>query len=85
MNRNGDIVHRSKYMILTNLPDEYVRRRKNEVIMNKIQGWNSPADKPYKPFGKFSNVLYVLDAVKRTIPHSQKIATSTEKSIRSLK
>ena len=85
MNMKGEIIHRSKQTIITNYIDDYLKKRKHEILLNRLQGWNSPVDKPYKPLGKFSNVLYVLDAVKRTIPHSQKITTNTEKSIRSLK
>lgn len=86
MNKSqGRIIHRSKYRLITDDLEAYNRKRQKEKADSKIQGWNTPHDKPYRPFGKFSNVLFVLDAVKKSIPHSKRLGYSTEKSLKSIK
>ena len=70
-------------MIVDDFENHYRKRRK-ELAKHKHQGLRAPNDKPYVAMGKLNNVLCVLDAVKKTIPHAQKLNTKTEKSIKIL-
>lgn len=82
---SGRIIHRSKYRLITDDIEGYVRKRQVELKRQKHQGLQAPSDKPYVPMGKLSNVLFVLDAVKKTIPHSGKLNYSTEKCIKMMR
>lgn len=86
MNKSVEvIVHRSKNCIIVDDIDQYNRKRRRDAEEHKHQGQQAPSDKPYVPLGKLSNILFVLDAVKKTIPHSKRIRQGTEKSIKLMK
>lgn len=79
------IIHKSKYRCIVNDFDKHQRKRKIEKAQHSVQGLKAPKDKPFMPMGRLSNILYVLDSVKKRIPHSNSLGKQTEKVLKNMK